>query len=81
MRVLGSYYPLPDRINFVNRFRYKREAEKVLNIEMIGDTYYCLIKWKNLEELSYVKNKYVKKHCPSLLIKFYEDNLVVSDDN
>lgn len=71
----------PATENFTHGFKFLFEAQRVVNIKKINGIMYCLMKWKNIDDSSYVKESIesIKIRCPSLMIEFFERNLMIMD--
>lgn len=50
-------------------------AEKIVGATDAGGTIKFLVKWKDKNDVELITNERARKHCPQLVIKFYEQNI------
>jgi len=62
----------PDKDIFINGYECGLRPKEVLAIVKIRGLNYCLVKWKETEDASYVTYKYARDKFPVTVIKFYE---------
>lgn len=62
-----------------NGFRLGLEPEMIMHSKLVHGRNYLLMKWKDVEEPSYVKASVANKKCPSLVIDFYQKHLTWSN--
>ena len=49
-------------------------------MKVINGTYHYLVKWKDVEQLSYVPSSYANENIPQMVITFHEERLSVYGD-
>lgn len=57
-----------------------RIPKEILGVTNIGNVLRFLLKWEGLEEATFVLAKDATKHCPLLVIDYYEKILKFDDD-
>lgn len=62
-----------------NGFLLGLEPEMIIHSKPIEGTNYLLMKWKDVEEPSYVKASDANNKCPSIVIDFYQSHLTWSN--
>ncbi|KAL5237337.1 hypothetical protein ACI65C_004747 [Semiaphis heraclei] len=60
-------------------FSLELEPETIIDLKLVEGRNYLLMKWKDVEEPSYVKASVANKKCPSLVIDFYQSRLTWSN--
>ncbi|XP_003245219.1 heterochromatin protein 1-like isoform X2 [Acyrthosiphon pisum] len=53
--------------------------ETIAHMKVINGTYHYLVKWKDVEQLSYVPSSYANENIPQMVITFQEKHLRVVD--
>jgi len=62
----------PDKDIFINGYKCGLRPKEIIAIVKLKGTRYCLVKWKDTEDASYVKYKFARDKFPMAVIKFYE---------
>jgi len=57
-----------------NGFDHGCEPEQIVGATELNGQLFYLVKWRYKSAKEYVFSKLVHKHCPQLLIKFFEEN-------
>jgi len=58
---------------YLNGFRSGLQPEKIISMKRLQNgKHFFLMQWKETNDTTYVKAKTAKKHCPLLVIEFYE---------
>ncbi|XP_003245218.1 heterochromatin protein 1-like isoform X4 [Acyrthosiphon pisum] len=68
-----SEYPIHD-------FSDDLVPETIAHMKVINGTYHYLVKWKDVEQLSYVPSSYANENIPQMVITFHEERLSVYGD-
>ncbi|XP_026819056.1 uncharacterized protein LOC113557695 [Rhopalosiphum maidis] len=65
----------------MNGFRYGLQPDKIISLKQLNNSKrFFLMKWKETEDITYVRASTAKKHCPLLVIEFYQ-RLIQWNDN
>lgn len=62
----------PDKDLFINGYKCGLRPKEILAIVKIRGSEYCLMKWRETEDASYVKYKFARDKFPSIVIKYFE---------
>ena len=75
--MVGVFLPRPpaDPKYPVHDFSVDLVPETIIHKKDINGTYHYLIKWKDVEQLSYVTDSYANEKLPQLVIAFHEKHI------
>ncbi|XP_050062954.1 chromobox protein homolog 5-like [Aphis gossypii] len=62
----------PDKDIFINGYECGLIPWRILAVVEIRGVRYCLVKWKDTEDPSYVTHKFARDKFPLILVIFYE---------
>lgn len=62
----------PDTDIFINGYECGLRPKEILAIVKMRGIKYCLVKWKDTEDPSYVTHKFASDKFPLVVVRFYE---------